>query len=173
MPTGFTIKPRVFKIQTPNGGADILAGETFQVLLLLRDEVKASVIDKMRRGASGAVVSEQASVEAEVAFGDRPSLTVFSNDVRAAVDEGGRAARGIPPFGHYSALAQWAELVFGTRDFHRVRGLALAIAERGQPAPGDRLNRPFGRTQIEYNPIVRRKMAEARARAVERMNKRS
>jgi hypothetical protein len=163
--TGFTIRPRVLTVRTPTGGARNVAEQTFQVLMSLRDEVMASVVDKMRRGASPADVSEQASVGATVTGGARPSLRVYSYSVRAAVDEGGRAAVGVPPFGKTSALAAWCEFALGTDEFHRVRGLALAIARRGQPAPGDRLNQPFKRTQLEYNPVIRAAMKKVRADA--------
>jgi hypothetical protein len=165
METGFTIRPRVLKVKTPTGGAANVAEQTFQLLMSLRDEVRGSVVDKMRRGVSPADVSEQASVTARVGSGARPYLSVYSYSVRAAIDEAGRAAVGLPPFGKTSALAAWCEFFLGTREHHRVRGLALAIARRGQPAPGDRLNQPFRRTQLEFNPVIRAAMKKVRADA--------
>jgi hypothetical protein len=171
METGFTIRPRIVTVRTPEGGTIGISEETEAFLLGLRDQVKGGVVDKMRRGASPVEFSEQASVAARVTGGTRPSLRVYSYSVTAAVDEGGRAAVGVPPYGKTSALAAWAEFFLNTTQHHRVRGLAMAIATRGQPAPGDRLNQPFRRTQLEFNPIVRAGMRKIRDDVAQTLNR--
>lgn len=169
----FTITPKVVEIRTPTGTVETTREGVADFLQSVADLARGTVVDKMRRGVSPEVVSEQGSVGVRVGRSPNPVLVVYSYDVRAAIDEKGRRAGPLPPFGFNTALREWAEFFLNTTDYKRVRGLAIAIAQRGQPAPTDvlGLNKPFTRALEELRPVFKEGLARTKQEIIAEINK--
>lgn len=157
-------------VRLPSGSARNVAEAVHEYLASIEEEIVGSVRDKMRRGVDDPEFSEQGSLRSTVTGPPRPSLRVYSDSVKAAVDETGRSAGGFPPFGVRSALLEWARFWFPENPRHAAFNIARAINERGLPRPGDPLRRPFRTTQQEMGPEIRRGLRLARAEAVRRTN---
>lgn len=171
MSTGYVIRPRVVKAKTPTGGSVVVAEEVTKYLQSIERVVQTAVQQKMRRGASPYEFSERSSVQTETRGGMRPQLRVFSNSIRAAVEETGATYGGIPPFGPGSALLEWVRQFIDTRNPRwTAKRIALAIHDRGLPRPGDPLRKPFTTTHREQAPQIREGLRRTRAEAARRIN---
>jgi hypothetical protein len=153
----------------------------------IKDEISESVRGKMREWRG----NEKRDVNAVIYPGiyDQVSLIVGGDLVQTYVDEFGLPARKcFPPFGKDSILFQWVVEVLAPQPLPVQRprvdedqrllnaqlsatfAVALAINQRGLPAPADYLHQPFKATFEEFLPRVLDGLLQAGLRAASIIN---
>jgi hypothetical protein len=148
MAAGIHYQIAMREVLLPKHGARIVSHEALQTLNNFVPVVHNDVRAIMRRGATG---QERSSLVTTVMGIRNPTLRSSSSAVQAAVDETGRRAGPMPPFGPGSLLREWviAILAPSPRKVHATaKGVAYQIAARGLPRPDDPLRAPF-RTVFE------------------------
>lgn len=166
----YTINMR--EVLLPKHGARIVAHEAYETLNTFVPVIHNDIRAIMRRGATG---EERDSLVTTVENVRNPTLTSKSLSIQAAVDETGRVAGAVPPFGPGTRLREWvvAILAPGPRqEFALAKAVAFRIAERGLPRPDDPLRAPFKTVFDAHREDVHRALMQAGERAAIRINQR-
>ena len=148
MTAGIHYQIAMREVLLPKHGARIVSHEALQTLNTFVPVIHSDVRAVMRRGATGL---ERSSLVTTVIGTRNPTLRSSSSAVQAAVDETGRKAGTVPPYGPGSLLREWVIAVLAPppRLVHATaKGVAYQIAARGLPRPDDPLRAPF-RTVFE------------------------